>query len=339
MSLSFDALILSPDKPAPLWRDRWAWALLALALAIQAWAQVAILRETGGRFGAPLDDTFIHLNFARSLMRGQGFCVNPGQPVPGSTSPAWVVLIAATAMSERWLLGAAIAWSIAFYAAIGLALYHLARKLELSSWAAFFAAAMTLACGRILWAGALGMEPTAFAFFSLVGVESHLNDRRRGSPGPLTALLLGVAAGFRPEGYLLYAIAVLDHAIAYDPATRLFRLTFRPFFTRRAIASAAIFVLLIAPYMAFCLSASGHLLPNTYYIKRCSSLRIYADIYLRLVGEFFFGGPLGAFFAFAPLGAVGQMRLSYTGADGRWEALRRARILWLWPLGFVAILG
>src|SRR4026207_1010669 len=35
----------------------------------------------------PLDDSWIHLQFARNLAEGRGFAYNPGVPVSGSTAP------------------------------------------------------------------------------------------------------------------------------------------------------------------------------------------------------------------------------------------------------------
>ena len=328
--------LFQPAPAPPLWRDGCLWGLLALGLAIQAYVWLVVLRTTGGQIGAPLDDTYIHLTFARSLLRGQGFSYNPGEPVPGATSPAWVVLLAAAAGSERWLLPASLLLSVLFYLATGMAVGRLARRLELGAAAAFLAGAMTLACGRLIWAGASGMEPCAFAFFSLLAAGAHLRDRRLGGPGPLTALLLGLAAGFRPEGYLLCLIAALDHAIEYDPDKRLFHWTARPYRRRRAVGAAVVLTLLIAPYVGFCLSANGRLFPNTYYVKRNLAFIVPPWIHLRETLKTLVSPRLGFFFLFLAPGILGQMILSYRGTGQRWAALRRARILWLWPVGLTA---
>src|SRR5690348_13183272 len=50
-----------------------------------------------GRLGFPLDDSYIHLQFARNLATGHGWSFNPGEPTPGATSPLWVALLAALA--------------------------------------------------------------------------------------------------------------------------------------------------------------------------------------------------------------------------------------------------
>lgn len=41
------------------------------------------------------DDSYIHFQFAKNLMRGDGFAFNAGEPTYGATSPLWVLLLAA----------------------------------------------------------------------------------------------------------------------------------------------------------------------------------------------------------------------------------------------------
>src|SRR5205085_872211 len=52
-------------------------------------------RSIAGAAGFPLDDSWIHLHFARNLAEGAGFSYNPGVPVAGSTAPLWTLLLAA----------------------------------------------------------------------------------------------------------------------------------------------------------------------------------------------------------------------------------------------------
>ena len=50
-------------------------------------------RQIAGAAGFPLDDSWIHLHFARNLAEGAGFAYNPGVPVAGSTAPLWTLLL------------------------------------------------------------------------------------------------------------------------------------------------------------------------------------------------------------------------------------------------------
>ncbi|HJL33065.1 MAG TPA: hypothetical protein RMI62_28500, partial [Polyangiaceae bacterium LLY-WYZ-15_(1-7)] len=74
-------------------------AQLALALAAGG-ALVSVfvasaLDHTGGLPVAPLDDTFIHLQYARSIAEGHAFAYHPGEPPSsGASSIAWATLLA-----------------------------------------------------------------------------------------------------------------------------------------------------------------------------------------------------------------------------------------------------
>src|SRR5439155_13135021 len=67
-------------------------ALVPLALYMTREARIA------GAAGFPLDDSWIHLHFARNLASGAGFSYNPGVPVAGSTAPLWTLLLGAGAL-------------------------------------------------------------------------------------------------------------------------------------------------------------------------------------------------------------------------------------------------
>src|SRR6185436_17777180 len=66
---------------------------LPLVLALVVPLALFMTREqlVAGTAGFPLDDSWIHLHFARNLAEGAGFAYNPGRPVAGSTAPLWTV--------------------------------------------------------------------------------------------------------------------------------------------------------------------------------------------------------------------------------------------------------
>ena len=56
---------------------------------------LSAVRYGGGRWLAPLDDTYIALAYGRNLAHGLPFRFNPGDPPStGATSPAWTALVA-----------------------------------------------------------------------------------------------------------------------------------------------------------------------------------------------------------------------------------------------------
>src|SRR5215213_1190448 len=81
-----------------------------------------------GVLGFPLDDSWIHLQFARNLAHGHGLSYNPGELVTGSTAPLWTALL-----SLLFLLpGSVILWTkllgVLFHLAGVDATWRLARE-------------------------------------------------------------------------------------------------------------------------------------------------------------------------------------------------------------------
>ncbi len=69
-----------------------AAAALGLGVAVFLWKTRQIAGSIGvGAF--PLDDSWIHMQFARNLAEGRGFAYNPGVPVSGSTAPLWTLAL------------------------------------------------------------------------------------------------------------------------------------------------------------------------------------------------------------------------------------------------------
>ncbi|HEY0553383.1 MAG TPA: hypothetical protein VGG20_03900, partial [Thermoanaerobaculia bacterium] len=66
--------------------------LLAGVVACLRYLFAEISRLKGG-LGFPLDDSWIHLQFARNLAHGAGLSYNPGDLVTGSTAPLWTALL------------------------------------------------------------------------------------------------------------------------------------------------------------------------------------------------------------------------------------------------------
>ncbi len=171
--------------------------LLAGAAAVCLYYLAMELWTLGGGLGLPLDDSFIHLQFARNLAAGRGLSYNPGELVTGSTAPLWTALLALLA----YLPGNAVAWAqllgIVLYLAMVDATWRLARELGLSRGLAALGGALTLGTGWMAWSALSGMEVPLFALLSLWGIILHLRERGadlaalRGEPAAAGA---GIAA-------------------------------------------------------------------------------------------------------------------------------------------------
>jgi hypothetical protein len=56
---------------------RWLVAILAICILVSLLFAIAMWQLTGGHLMVPLDDTFIHLQYAKQLARGHFFVYSP----------------------------------------------------------------------------------------------------------------------------------------------------------------------------------------------------------------------------------------------------------------------
>jgi hypothetical protein len=140
---------------------------MAAVLGLGYLAARAILRATGGVPAVPLDDAFIHFQYARALWEGRGLAFSPGaEPVAGATSLLWPLVLAVPyglgLRAERIIWAA---WALGF-TALGLLGYETRRASArlLSDDGALAAEIMVLAFGGHLWFAASGMEVVPLAW-------------------------------------------------------------------------------------------------------------------------------------------------------------------------------
>ncbi len=268
------------DAPR-LERSDWPWLaslLLIGCLTLGVFALTAH-RFTGGQEGVPLDDAWIHFQFARNLAQGDGLSFNPGQPTSGSTAPLWTLLLAAVYFTGGEFPVAGQALSGACFLAALVTTYALGKRLTGSRWAAWLASAVVATNGRFIWAGLSALETCLFATLSLLAISVHLTDRATSRYRLRTVALFGLAALSRPEGYLLFALALADFAWSSTSritqhATRITQHASRiTHHVSRLLLPAALFAAIVLPYLVFSLCASGHLLPNTYHAKAVIDFR------------------------------------------------------------------
>ncbi|MGH7348301.1 MAG: hypothetical protein ACREK4_25575, partial [Candidatus Rokuibacteriota bacterium] len=138
---------------------RWRADALVVAAALLPLAFFAALEwRIAGAPGFPLDDSWIHLQFARNLASGAGFSYNPGIPVAGSTAPLWTLLLGAGAVVASASL--AMAKAVGILATLGAAL--VTRRAALA-WGvpgdlALVASIALSWMGPIVWGALSGME-------------------------------------------------------------------------------------------------------------------------------------------------------------------------------------
>jgi hypothetical protein len=180
-------------------------SLVTLGLAL--WVYRAVTTATGGPLGAPLDDSYIHFQFARSFAQFRPFQYVPGEPaVPGATSLLWPLLLTPAiwlGAGAQGLLG--LTWVLGFGALFGQAaeVFLISRRF-LSRPAALAGGLLVLTFSANLWFAASAMEVVPLGYVLLRSarrsaefLEPHCKWRERE-----LLLLATLAATLRPEGVL-----------------------------------------------------------------------------------------------------------------------------------------
>lgn len=156
----------------------------------------------------PLDDGWIHMVYARNFAEHAQFWYNPGAPESGMTSPLWAITVGTV-------------WAIV--GGLGVGMVATAKLLGI-----FFAISACWLTMKIVWkltrqrrlgivAGVMvaiepsfafsavsGMEVQLFSLLALASVWTFLQGYLR-----VTGLLFGLMILARPEGYVIFGIAVL----------------------------------------------------------------------------------------------------------------------------------
>ncbi|HKQ65772.1 MAG TPA: hypothetical protein VJZ73_12230 [Methylomirabilota bacterium] len=221
------------------WRDD---LLVAAALLLPLALYLVRERQIAGAQGFPLDDSWIHLQFARNLAAGAGFSYNPGEPVAGSTAPLWTLLLGAGAVVASASL--AMAKVIGVVATLAAAL--ITRRTALA-WGtrpdvALVAAIALVWMGPIAWGALSGMEVSLAALLVAAALLAHARDRLL-----VSAACAALAVLARPEAFLLIPLLVAA----------------RPLTLRRVAVFTAVTVIVVAPAVLFSLSTAGTPYPAT----------------------------------------------------------------------------
>jgi hypothetical protein len=238
--------------------------ILGLTVLLLAYYLRTERQITGGVVSAPLDDAWIHYQFARNLSQGNGFSYVSGQPTPGSTAPLWTLLLAGVGLLTQDFVAPSLALSAGFLLLTIWLTYRLTADLTGDTLTALLAALGMGLTGRMLWAGLSAMEVTLFTALSLAAVWAY----HQHGLGLLTALLFALASQARPEGHALFALAVANSLLSLRWPER----DATPRLTWRTLAGALfVYGLVSLPYALFSLSVTGRPLPNTFYAKARSA--------------------------------------------------------------------
>ncbi len=240
------------DRPAQ--RPGNPWLLPALIGAVA----VAVRLLAGPR---TIDDAYITFRYARNLAEGLGFVYNPGQPVLGTTTPLYTLL-----MALSWGIGfhdlplVALLLNAVADAGTALLLYGLGRRLAESrlvatgvglAWA-ISPMSVTFAIG--------GMETSVVILFLVASFSAYLAGRSRPA-----AALMALAILTRPDALIAAGLLGADMIVrpwaaagGSRPANLLRRLPW---------AEGAILGAILAPWLLFATCYFGSPLPQSVQAK------------------------------------------------------------------------
>lgn len=269
-------------------------------------------------FGFPLDDPWIHLQFAKNLHEYGSFSYYKNEmATSGSTSPLYTILLSLGFFVTSNEMILSYAMGALFYLIGAVFLFRLAELLFPGKSVYAIAAALLFVLEpHLQWIALSGMETTLFIFL-LLATLYYYHVRK---PIPL-GLGAGLLVWTRPEAVILFGVLAIDLVYrAYvqrehiDPTER------RDQTLARALVILVVFGIL---YVGFNFLLSGSILPNTYAAKLKYYSRGGENFPLEVV-KFLSGGAL---MVFAPALVAGIFVVVRT-------LVRRERTLFLVPLLF-----
>jgi hypothetical protein len=263
-----------------MYRSQRFHSVAIVVLSLLSAGGYLVYANSQGLAGFPLDDAWIHQTYARNLAEIGQLSYLPGQPSAGSTSPAWSYLL-----SVGYLLGidyqlwAYLLGSLSLAASAWLG-HRLFLRLSPSKLIAAFLTGLLCAVEwHLVWAAVSGMETMLFTALSLAMLEYFFSRvaARQAPLDPATVqreqaivsavgigLLGGILTFTRPEGLALSGLVLTALLLLPRPTARR---QYKERLLTTAISLLAL-ALVLVPYVAFNLQASGSIFPNTFYAKQ-----------------------------------------------------------------------
>lgn len=249
------------------------WKMLPVALVILIGLIIGIVNiylayGASGSFGFPLDDAWIHLQFARNLHDYGAFSYYKDEMITsGSTSPLFTFLLSIGFFftSNEYIISYSIGLSVLVIA--GFIFFKLVLLLFDNNYLlSFFASLLFTIESRLQWIAISGMETTLFIALILAVIFFYYSKK---------AIPLGISSGLllwtRPEAVILIAIIVLD--LLYNRFIVRYVATKKGHKNRTLSnydwikISTVILLVFSVAYIIFNYSLSGTIFPNTYAAK------------------------------------------------------------------------
>ena len=278
--------------------------------------------------GLVFDDSYIHLQYAKSIFEGHPWQYNIGEPSTGSTSPLWAIVLV-----PSFLLGnySAIVWGVLYTAVLFYTLctflvgyigytYTDSKILSILTMSAF------IFVPRNSMLMLSGMETPIFMFCILLSIA--LLDKTDPKYDPLIGIAAGLVYLARPEGVLVAAILV--------PARFVILLKKRKINRNRIIPIILMFAwmaLIAGLWVAYCLNSTGHPLPATFYSKVGSfgpdAITVWNNHWGRWLVEY----------PYLPIGFIAGFFLVLVGKPYQWLLVISLTILYANTLPYLSLIN
>lgn len=201
-------------------RDPLAWRIGAVSLSLSAVFIIVSLYYTGGELTAPIDDTYIHLQYGSQIGRGHFFQYNDGDPIStGASSFLYaIVLSCAYILGFRGdlLLPFATGFSSVCLALTASYVYLTGRQL-INRAVGIWSGVLVAVSGPLLWGANSGMEVSLVALLVISMLWSFIKEAPRARF--IRTLVLGALLTLtRPEGSIFAAVlcATMGWTILHD---------------------------------------------------------------------------------------------------------------------------
>lgn len=214
-----------------------------------------------GQLGWPLDQSWVHLVYAKHFFHNISFEFNPGERTTGPAGPLWTVVLAfglnlfQDPFLTGKLLGAIFLFLTGYYA------FRLLRTLEFDYGSSLIGGALVATVPRLCWAELSGIESTLACSLVVAGLWaycSHAAGIKKYFPG----VLFGIALLARPETALLFLILLAHWTVSHfldrtdSPE--------RQRFWKDIGATILAYLLIVLPLLITNQALAGSLLPPTF---------------------------------------------------------------------------
>jgi hypothetical protein len=181
---------------------RFAMGLVVLVVSLS----VAIRLTAGAR---TLDDAFITFRHSLNLVDGLGLVYNVGEPVLGTSTPLYALLLAAVAWLSRIRAFPDLSlWVNTIADAVTVVLvFHISRRLRLQMGPALLASLLVALSPLVVRYSIGGMESSLVMAVCLTSTALYLHGKDR-----MAFLLAGLAVGVRPDALAFCAALLLAEA-------------------------------------------------------------------------------------------------------------------------------